>query len=193
MKKIFLLYSLLFISPAFTFGLNQDITSCDSPEAHQFDFWIGEWNINQKIIQKDGNWLETKAHTSVSTILNGCALEEHWKGDVKFFWLNMQDVKPMKGFSLRYYDEKEKNWHIYWLDNFNPKLGKGSTGNFKDGKGEFFSETSTPNGNRISRITFSDITDDSVHWDLAISNDDGKKWTTIWIMEMKRTDKSDQE
>jgi hypothetical protein len=163
-----------------------DSAYCNSPEAHQFDFWVGNWNINQKIIQKDGTWIKTKAQDSVSSILKGCAIEEHWKGDVQFFWKGMKQPEPLDGFSIRYYDTNEKKWHINWMDNFDPTLGDGFTGNFNNGRGEFFHERTTERGTQISRIIFSDITKDSFHWDLSISRDNGKTWTNIWIMEMKR-------
>jgi hypothetical protein len=100
----------------------------------------------------------------------------------------MKEIKPMKGFSLRYYNVKDKKWHIHWMDNFNLTLGDGAAGNFTNGKGVFFSESDTPKGKRFSRITFSDITDNSVHWDLATSGDGGNNWTVIWIMEMSRAE-----
>ena len=187
MKKIiFITLVLLSVKPGYSFKPDKDSSLCSSPEAHQFDFWIGEWNIEQKIIQKDGSWLKTDAHTSVSPILGGCALEEHWTGSVKFFWQGMEDIKTMKGFSIRYYNPKEKVWLIHWMDNLELKFGSGARGNFKDGRGEFFAEKDTPNGKQFSRITFSGIKKNSVHWDLAISNDNKKSWTTIWIMEMRR-------
>ena len=67
-----------------------------------------------------------------------------------------------------------------------PRFGNAFEGNFHDGRGEFFSTRQRPRGKQLSRITFSNITRNSVHWDLAISNDDGKTWTTLWIMEMRR-------
>lgn len=39
------------------------------------------------------------------------------------------------------------------------------------------------------RITFTDISADSVTWRLAVSPDQGETWTTLWIMEMRRTEK----
>jgi hypothetical protein len=48
-------------------------------------------------------------------------------------------------------------------------------GTFRDGRGEFFRKR--PNEQKketIARITFSDITPASVHWDLAVSTDDGQ-------------------
>lgn len=190
MKNLFLVvFVLLFVKASYSSGLKTDSSLCNSPEARQFDFWIGEWNINQKIIQKDGTWLETKAHTSVTPILSGCALEEHWRGDVKFFWQSMKEIKPMKGFSIRYYNPKEKVWYIHWMDNFGLKLGHGMKGNFKDGRGEFFTERDTPQGIQFSRITFSDIKENSVHWELALSNDNKMSWITYWTMDMTREKK----
>lgn len=187
MKIILYLISFaFFFSSAKAFHPGSDSVNCKSPESHQFDFWIGDWSIQQKILQKDGTWLETEASTSVSPIFDGCALEEHWEGKVKFFWLSMDSVESMKGFSLRYYSVKDSMWHIYWLDNKSLEFGKDFSGNFKDGKGEFFSERTTPHGKQISRIVFSKLKPNSVHWDLAYSNDAGKNWTTIWIMEMSR-------
>jgi len=191
MKKIFTVFCFFILMNPFLSAQDdnaEDTLACNSAESRQFDFWIGDWDIQQKILNKDGTWLETEAHNSVSPILNGCALEEHWEGDVKFFWSGMQHIKHMKGFSIRYYNPKKKEWSIHWLDNNSLNMGAGVTGNFKDGKGEFFSETNNIKGKSISRITFSKITKISVHWDLAFSNDDGKTWTILWIMEMKRHD-----
>lgn len=187
MKKLLIIvFVLLFIRYSYPSDIKKDSSACNSSEAHQFDFWIGKWKIDQKIIQKDSTWLETKAHTSVSPTLGGCALEEHWSGNVKFFWLGMKDIKPMKGFSIRYYNPKEKVWYINWMDNFGLKLRCGMKGNFNDGRGEFFTERDSPDGKQFSRITFSDIKKNSVHWELAISNDNKKSWVTYWIMDMKR-------
>ncbi len=163
-----------------------DSLGCTSTEARQFDFWVGSWDINQKILNQDGSWIELKASTKVSPLLNGCALEEHWTGQVQFFWLGMKQPEEIKGFSLRYYDTSSGKWNIYWMDTQTPELGLPYTGNFADGKGEFFAERETKKGRQISRIVFSDIKENSVHWDLSVSNDDGKSWRVIWIMEMQR-------
>jgi len=98
----------------------------------------------------------------------------------------MNRPAALKGFSLRYYDTSSGKWNIYWMDTQTPELGMPYTGNFTKGKGEFYAETETKRGKQISRIVFSDIKENFVHWELAISNDDGKNWTVIWIMEMQR-------
>lgn len=157
---------------------------CDSPQARAFDFWIGDWRIKQKIMRRDGSWLELDAKTSVSLALDGCALIEHREGNVQFFWEGMQSVEPMTGLSVRSYDPVAGKWHIYWMDSRSPRFGAPYAGNFVNDTGEFFRAWDTPQGKSLGRITFSDITPDSVHWELAISSGEVQSWSTIWIMDM---------
>ena len=98
----------------------------------------------------------------------------------------MGSVEPMKGLSVRSYDPETGKWYIHWMDSRKPRFDTPYVGNFVDGRGEFFREWETPQGKRMGRITFSDITTESVHWGLAISSDDGQTWTTIWVMDMER-------
>jgi hypothetical protein len=164
----------------------QRIETCSSPEARAFDFWIGDWHIQQKILQEDGTWLRFEATTSVSATLDGCAIIEHWEGTVQFFWDGMQAPEPMKGLSVRAYDPEADRWYIHWMDTRTPRFDGPYAGGFDEGRGEFFREWETPQGRRLGRIVFSDITPDSVDWELAISNDEGQSWSALWIMEMVR-------
>lgn len=161
-------------------------SSCGSAEAREFDFWIGDWDIRQKILRQDGTWLELDAETSVAATLDGCALVEHWTGSVQFFWEGMQAPEPMQGLSVRAFDPESRKWHIYWMDTRTPSFGSPYTGAFDSGRGEFFREWETPQGSRTGRITFSDMTADAVRWELAVSSDAGDSWTPLWIMEMRR-------
>lgn len=172
-------------------GIGAEIPqSCASPEARAFDFWIGDWRIEQQILQPDGTWLTLEARTSVSPVLDGCALVEHWEGEVQFFWEGMDQPEPMTGLSVRAYDPQSAKWYIHWMDTRTPHFGGAYTGNFRDGRGIFTREWETPQGERLGRITFSEITPRSVTWELAVSSDDGKNWTTLWIMNMERSEPS---
>ena len=159
---------------------------CTSPEARAFDFWIGDWRIEQQILNADGTWLAFDATSTVAPALDGCALVEHWEGRVQFFWEAMQHPEPMKGLSVRAYDPQTQKWHIHWMDTRTPHFGGAYAGNFDEGQGRFFREWETPQGIRTGRITFSDITVDSVKWELAVSTDEGLNWTTLWVMKMHR-------
>ena len=182
--KIYLLLAMFLI---FQSAFAQNNSNCTSKEHQEFDFWLGNWNIKQKILKADSSWFESKAKTKVAKILNGCAVQENWEGEVQFFWEGMTKPEKIKALSVRSFGEKTKKWMINWMDTRNPQFS-GFEGNFADGKSEFFRKVAGENGGKgtILRITFSDIKENSVRWDLAVSTDDGKKFTTLWIMEMTK-------
>lgn len=178
---LFIVFALITLS-----GTSKKAEKNNSSTAHAFDFWIGNWRIQQKILRQDGSWLELPAKTRVSPVLDGRALVEHWQGDVQFFWEGMQSIESINGLSVRSFDSESGKWYIHWMDSRSPRFGTPYSGNFVEGKGEFFRDWETPQGKRIGRITFSYITADSVHWDLAVSSDEGSTWAVLWIMDMER-------
>lgn len=189
MKKLFVV--LIFVFLVFTLmttaqNEKSEAKNCSEKEHRQFDFWLGDWSIKQKILKADGKWFEADAETSVKPALDGCALVENWSGEVLFFWEGMKTPETIKGLSVRAYNAKTKKWTINWMDTRGLEFGA-HAGGFTESKGEFFRTVKNPDGNEMkTRITFSDITKSSVHWDLAVSSDSGETWRTLWIMAMTR-------
>jgi hypothetical protein len=144
----------------------------------QFDFWIGEWDVNLKILQKDLTFKDSvRAHTSIYSILGGKAILELW------------DSKPIKGYSLRYFDAASDQW-VLWLNwpGKNRSTGSSLTGNFQHGRGNFLSEYENQAGETIiQRYSFNDITPFSLRWDDLSSKDGGKTWSKNWLMEFERS------
>ena len=66
---------------------------------HDFDFWIGEWEV----FGPQGRQLGT---SSITPVLGRGALAEHWRGAGGF-----------EGHSLNGYDPVRGCWHQTWLDN----------------------------------------------------------------------------
>ena len=142
----------------------------------QFDFWVGEWDVNLRIKQPDQQWLDqVKSQAKIYLINDGRAVLELWN-----------DLRPtgIKGFSLRYYDFQKEKW-VLWLNWPGPNASGMSSleGEFRHGRGEFFSGK----GDTLTRYSFSDITPYSLRWDDAFTKDGGKTWTHGWIMEFTRT------
>lgn len=169
------------VTPGLVHSQCLDITDVwNTTEARQFDFWIGEWDVNLRMIQTDKTWRDSvKAKVKIYPILGGKAILELW------------DSKPIKGFSLRYYDPAKKKWVLYlnWPNNSRSSIGS-LEGGFRHARGEFFSTSEGTDGKEtISRYTFCDITENSLRWDDAFSKDGGKTWTNNWIMEFTRTAK----
>ena len=45
----------------------------------EFDFWMGEWDVNLRIRQDDGSWLDAKrAKAHIFRVLDGKAILELW-------------------------------------------------------------------------------------------------------------------
>jgi hypothetical protein len=49
------------------------------PEARQFDFWRGQWDVNLRIRQEDGSWPDkVAARARIYSVLAGKAVLELW-------------------------------------------------------------------------------------------------------------------
>ena len=164
----------------------QSLTTCEDAQARVFDFWVGDWDIRQSILREDATFVTLPAKTSVSLVLDGCALVEYWEGHVQFFWEGMQEPEPMKAISVRAYDPRRSEWNIYWMDTRSRRFDTPYVGNFAGDRGDFYREWETPEGRSVGRIRFSHVLPDSVNWSLAVSSDGRQNWTTIWSMEMRR-------
>ena len=163
------------------FAQDFPVASSLPAEARQFDFWIGEWDVNLRVRQDDATWKDShQAVARIYPVLGGKAVLELWSED-------RQD--GIKGYSLRYFDTARDEW-VLWLNWPGPNRSGSSSlsGEFRHGRGEFFS--ASPNqagGETISRYTFSDVTANSLRWDDAFSSDGGRTWTNSWIMEFSRS------
>ena len=156
---------------------------CSSPEARQFDFWAGEWDVQNLVLHPEKGWVDAgRATNRVYTLLDGCAVIEHWEGEFR--------GNPLYGFSIRAFDPSKKKWVLVlnWT-------GKGSRsfgileGEFRHGRGEFFFSTKDREGKEIrGRYSFSDINEKTFRWDSSRSTDGGMLWHTDWIMEFTRRD-----
>jgi hypothetical protein len=71
---------------------------CGAAEFHQFDFWIGEWDV----MRPDGG---RAGENRIESILGGCVLRESWTG-----------VRGNRGTSYNIYDATRRRWHQTWVD-----------------------------------------------------------------------------
>ena len=146
--------------------------------ARRFDFWIGTWDVNLRMLQDDLTFADRiRAEASIYPILDGKAILELW------------DSRPIQGFSLRYHDPQADAW-VLWLDWPQPngsRLGR-LTGSFRHGRGEFGASFPNADGETVDSVyAFSDVTPFSLRWDDRYSTDGGKTWKGNWVMEFTRT------
>ena len=133
---------------------------CASAEHHQFDFWIGEWEVTTP----DG---KPAGHSRIEGVLGGCALLEHWSG-----------TGGSDGKSLSLYVAADRQWNQTWIDSGGNRIVL--TGGM-DGARMVLKNAWTQNGRSMrSELSWSPGADGSVRQVWRQSSDGGATWTTTF-------------
>jgi hypothetical protein len=132
----------------------------NSPEYRQFDFWVGEWDVQNPMGQPAGT-------SSIQQILNDCIVFENWTG-----------LNGYTGKSFNLYNSATGKWEQIWVDAMGA-ITKYEGQLIKDGVLEYHYESKQPDGSKMQhRLTFSRLGPDRVRQFSELSADDGKTWTT---------------
>jgi hypothetical protein len=144
---------------------------------HDFDFEIGTWktHVKRRLRPLTGSttWVEMNGISVVRKVLNGRAnlVELVADGPTGHF----------EGLSLRLYNPQSRQWSLNFSNASEGVMTPPTIGEFKDGRGEFFSQE-TLNGRAIFvRFVITQITPDSCRFEQAFSDDGGKTWEVNWI------------
>lgn len=157
---------------------------CPEPEAAQFDFWLGEWNVvSRNRPPGDGEWVTTGSATDrVYTAVGGCAVVEHWRGYA------FPSAGHIVGFSVRAWEPGAREWRLVLLwPVAGPPAFVESRGVFADGRGLFTRSFTSPAGDSLlGGLRFDAIESDAFRWANGISRDRGDSWESTWTMEFTR-------
>lgn len=141
---------------------------CSSPEARQFDFWVGDWDLT---------WEGGKGTNSIEAILGGCVIQENFDG-------RDAEGKGLMGMSHSVYSPAKGKWLQTWVDNQGGYLD--FEGGWSDGK-MTLSREATRNGQTfLQRMVFQNITEDAFDWNWERSDDGGETWKTNWAIRYVR-------
>lgn len=159
MKKLFLFFFAMFLGLFYLSAQTKPAPPCSAPEYHQFDFWIGEWDV----------FVDDKlAGTNrIEPILGGCTLMENWVG-----------TGQSKGHSFNSYNRGTKQWEQTWVDNFGSIIH--FYGTFADEKMSFLGEDLDLKGGKVYyRFTFFKNEDGTVR-QLWESSKDQEEWRIVF-------------
>ena len=134
---------------------------CDAPECRQFDFWIGDWEVDTPAGQRAGT-------NHIESILDGCVLFENWSG-----------ARGGSGKSFNLYSSADHRWHQTWVDNQGTLLEL--TGEFRDGVMSMEGDTRGPKGTVRNRITWQKLEDGRLRQHWTTSSDGGATWTDAFV------------
>lgn len=174
-------------------ALGAEITDeWSAPEHRAFDFWVGEWEANWRPPAEnefehaaEGSWTRQR----VFPILGGKAI-------VELAWARDNPEQPsQRGFSIRYYDPARERWVM--AQNWPNGNSQGSA--FTDqligkehlGRRTMYSATRRPTGDgefadEHRRYNFTDVQEESFRWDGSNTPDNGKTWSTWYVVDFLR-------
>ncbi|MFI5163232.1 MAG: hypothetical protein ACHQHN_18275 [Sphingobacteriales bacterium] len=160
MKKLLLIFLTALSCNAFA---QQKSPCADEPRTHDFDFWIGEWDVYPTGADK------LAGHSVVQSISGGCGLLENWT-----------DMQGGSGKSVNYYNLAEHQWQQDWIGS-----GGGAqrylNGVYKDGAMQFTYEFADKQGNKkTGNFKFYNIDKNTVRQYQDVNNDDGKTVTVSY-------------
>jgi hypothetical protein len=154
-------------SPGATQG--EPAEPCSQPAASEFDFWLGEWDLQWG---EDG-----RGKNFVTRALDGCVVVENFDGTPAI---------RLRGMSVSVYDAQHERWRQTWVDN------QGGYLDFEggiDGGRMVLARRATIDGQQVlQRMVWYDITDQSLNWNWERSGDDGASWTVLWEIRYTRAE-----
>jgi hypothetical protein len=148
-----------------------------------FDFELDSWKIHLKRRLKpltgSTSWVEFDGTSVTRKLWDGKAQIEEFETD--------GTAGHIEGLTLRLYNQETRQWGLYWANSKQGSLGgPPNVGEFKSGRGEFFAQD-TFNGRVILiRYVWSEMTENSAHFEQSFSDDGGKTWEVNWITDQTR-------
>lgn len=157
--------------------INPQQTVQERDGQHDFDFEIGVWKTHLKRLLSpltgSTKWVEYEGTTTVRKVWNGRAnlVELVVDGPAGRF----------EGLSLRLYNPQSRQWSLNFASVKGGVMTTPTIGEFKNGRGEFFSQETFNDRAIFVRFVISDITPNSCRFEQSFSSDGGKTWEVNWI------------
>jgi hypothetical protein len=145
---------------------------CSSPEASQFDFWVGDWILS---------WADTSHGTNhVEKLFGTCVVHENFQSPATNFL----------GQSWSVYNPNYNQWQQTWVDSQGGyiTLSGGMAGDslILTTNERAVPLTLSPSGKMQNRMIYYNIKPNSFDWSWEASTDGGKSWKQNWLIRYKR-------
>lgn len=150
---------------------------CSTPEARQFDFWLGDWDLTWPADQMGGESDEIgRGRNSLTRLFDDCVIEENF----------MTEDAGFRGHSVSVYDVNAGLWRQTWVDSAGGYISL--TGGMEDSVMVLATEPkATESGVVIHRMVFGDIESDSLEWAWQRTADGGGTWSDLWNISYRRS------
>jgi hypothetical protein len=182
MRMIAALVVILGLAPAPSRASAQAPTPAAAPAVkdgqHDFDFEIGTWKTELKRLRRpltgSLEWVSYSGTTVVRKV---------WDGRANLVELDVEGpAGRIQALSLRLYNPQSRQWTLNFANSASGELSlPAPAGEFRDGRGEFYSHEKIGDRMIMVRFVISDITRNSARFEQAYSADGGRNWEVNWI------------
>lgn len=134
-------------------------SACADPDFHQFDFWIGSWEVTAQG--------KAVGRNEIVPFAQGCALLENWTA-----------ANGSVGKSINTWRPTEKRWTQHWVS---AGTILDLSGGLVDGQMVLTGPVrQLASGPVMDRVTWTPVTRDQVRQVWELSSDNGTTWRTIF-------------
>jgi hypothetical protein len=165
------------VEPATGDRVTSQGAAADPDGEHAFDFGLGIWT------EHTSRLLHPLTGSKTWLQMDGVSVDKPiWNGRANLVELESDGPKGhLELLSLRLYNPQSRQWNLYFATSRVGIVSGPMTGEFKHGRGEFFSQD-TVNGEAIlARFTVMRISANCERSEQAFSADGGKTWEVNWI------------
>ena len=141
-----------------------------------FDFEIGSWQTRLSRLAKPLSGDTTWIHYSGTTVVR-----KVWNGGANLVELDVAGpAGRIEGLSLRLYDPQSRQWSLNFSNRRGGTLAVPSVGEFRNGRGEFYSHEEYAGRMVFVRFVILPLTPDSIRFEQSYSDDGGRTWELNW-------------
>jgi hypothetical protein len=144
---------------------------------HDFDWEFGTWktHVKRRLRPLSGSqeWVEYEGTTTVTKV---------WNGRANLVELDVSGpAGRIEALSLRLYNPEARQWSLNFSNVNGGTMAIPTIGEFKAGRGEFYSQETLGARSILVRFVISDFSRESARFEQSFSGDGGKTWETNWI------------
>ena len=148
---------------------------------HDFDFNLGTWKTHIRYLRQPAtgpSWVEFNGTVVVRKVWDGRAQLEEIEAD--------GSAGHFEGLTLFRYNPESRQWSQNFANSNYGTISTPSVGEFKDGRGEFYSQEPYHGKIVLIRGVWSDIAPDSHRFEQSFSENGGKTWEPNFIAVLTR-------
>jgi hypothetical protein len=144
---------------------------------HDFDFSIGIWRTElSRLVEPLTGSTEWVDYEGTSTT------RKVWDGRANLLELDVEGpAGRIVALSLRLYNPASRQWSLNYSNINGGTMSTPVIGEFRNGRGEFYSQETFNDRAILVRFIITRITDVSWRYEQSFSDDGGKTWEANWI------------